>query len=70
MRNRFVDPKDENYVFLAKYHKRIPADGISQYMSSVWVSSTLLRLSFASSLDTDDTFRVILSSLIGISSNE
>ncbi|KAM0748378.1 root hair defective 3 GTP-binding protein [Meredithblackwellia eburnea MCA 4105] len=36
LRQRFVDSKDPNYVFQPKYHKRIPADGISQYMSTIW----------------------------------
>ncbi|KAI5475047.1 GTP-binding protein Sey1 [Pseudohyphozyma bogoriensis] len=36
LRKRFTDPKEEGYVFLPKYHKRIPADGISQYMSTIW----------------------------------
>lgn len=38
LRKRFVDAKDPDFVFLPKYHKRIPADGISQYMSTIWVS--------------------------------
>lgn len=53
MRKRFVDPKSEGYVFLSKYHKRIPADGISQYMCTIWVrlpfsssSSSVLALTF------------------------
>ncbi|KAK4697654.1 protein SEY1, partial [Phenoliferia sp. Uapishka_3] len=36
LRKRFTDEKDENFVFLSKYHKRIPADGISQYMGTIW----------------------------------
>lgn len=37
LRKRFVNSSDPNYVFLPKYHKRIPADGIAQYMSTIWV---------------------------------
>lgn len=36
LRSRFNDPDSSEYVFQPKYHKRIPADGIGQYMSSVW----------------------------------
>jgi hypothetical protein len=36
LRSRFNDPASAEYVFQPKYHKRIPADGIGQYMSSVW----------------------------------
>ena len=43
LRKRFVDSKDPNFVFLPKYHKRIPADGISQYMSTIWVRILLSR---------------------------
>lgn len=39
MRKIFTDPSSEGYVFQPKYHKRIPADGISQYMGTIWVSS-------------------------------
>jgi hypothetical protein len=38
LRKRFTVPEDPDYVFQPKYHKRIPADGISQYMSTIWVS--------------------------------
>jgi hypothetical protein len=36
LRERFVKGKP-GCVFREEYHKRIPADGISQYMSSIWV---------------------------------
>ncbi|SCZ98589.1 BZ3500_MvSof-1268-A1-R1_Chr3-1g05483 [Microbotryum saponariae] len=36
LRKRFVDPSHPDYVFHPKYHKRIPADGVSQYMSTIW----------------------------------
>lgn len=36
LRTRFTDPAGPEYVFQPKYHKRIPADGIGQYMGSVW----------------------------------
>ena len=36
LRNRFVDPKDANFVFRTEYHKRIPADGLPHYLSSIW----------------------------------
>ncbi|GAA5887046.1 hypothetical protein JCM3774_006356, partial [Rhodotorula dairenensis] len=43
LRKRFVKPaaaaeEDEanGYVFKSKYHKRIPADGISTYMHTIW----------------------------------
>ncbi|GAA6002408.1 hypothetical protein JCM10207_001105 [Rhodosporidiobolus poonsookiae] len=38
LRKRFKSQKEagEEFVFKSKYHKRIPADGISQYMSTIW----------------------------------
>ena len=36
LRNRFVDPKDPNFVFKTEYHKRIPADGLPHYLASIW----------------------------------
>ncbi|GAA5981785.1 hypothetical protein JCM10908_004608 [Rhodotorula pacifica] len=46
LRKRFVKPAaatgatggtgSEDYVFKSKYHKRIPADGISTYMRTIW----------------------------------
>ncbi|KAJ9477321.1 Protein SEY1 [Pseudozyma hubeiensis] len=36
LRNRFVDPKDPNFVFRTEYHKRIPADGLPHYLESIW----------------------------------
>lgn len=36
LRNRFVDPKDPNFVFKTEYHKRIPADGLPHYLESIW----------------------------------
>ncbi len=36
MRNRFVDPKDPQFVFKTEYHKRIPADGLPHYLGSIW----------------------------------
>ncbi|GAA5838782.1 hypothetical protein JCM5353_000189 [Sporobolomyces roseus] len=35
LRDKFVKGREGN-VFRDEYHKRIPADGISQYMSSIW----------------------------------
>ncbi|POW08582.1 hypothetical protein PSHT_09496 [Puccinia striiformis] len=35
-RQRFVDKTHPNYVFKPIYHKRIPADGLAQYMSGIW----------------------------------
>ncbi|KNZ61198.1 uncharacterized protein VP01_1437g2 [Puccinia sorghi] len=37
-RKRFVDKTHPDYVFKPIYHKRIPADGLAQYMSGIWVS--------------------------------
>lgn len=42
MRKRFTQKdlsggEKGGYVFEEKYHKRIPADGISQYMGTIWV---------------------------------
>ena len=45
MRKIFTDPSSEGYVFQPKYHKRIPADGISQYMGTIWVRFPGLRTS-------------------------
>lgn len=39
LRQLFIDPTRPDYVFQDKYHKRIPADGISQYMETIWVRS-------------------------------
>lgn len=36
LRTRFTDASAEGYVFQPKYHKRIPADGVSQYMKTIW----------------------------------
>ncbi|GAA6042278.1 hypothetical protein JCM8097_000611 [Rhodosporidiobolus ruineniae] len=38
LRGRFKSQEEagEEYVFKSKYHKRIPADGISTYMSTIW----------------------------------
>jgi hypothetical protein len=36
LRQRFADPSASNYVFKPLYHKRIPADGVSAYMSNIW----------------------------------
>lgn len=36
LRNRFVNPKDPNFVFKTEYHKRIPADGLAHYLESIW----------------------------------
>ncbi|GAA5838933.1 hypothetical protein JCM11251_003740 [Rhodosporidiobolus azoricus] len=38
LRKRFQsrDEAGEGYVFKSKYHKRIPADGISAYMGTIW----------------------------------
>ncbi|OAV91610.1 hypothetical protein PTTG_09397 [Puccinia triticina 1-1 BBBD Race 1] len=35
-RKRFVDKTHPDYVFKPIYHKRIPADGLAQYMSGIW----------------------------------
>lgn len=35
-RRRFVDKTHPDYVFKPIYHKRIPADGLAQYMSGIW----------------------------------
>lgn len=40
LRKRFVDPSRPDYVFQSVYHKRIPADGVSHYMETIWVSNT------------------------------
>lgn len=36
LRERFMDKSNEGYVFLEKYHKKIPADGVPHYMESIW----------------------------------
>ncbi|KAI0036903.1 protein SEY1 [Vararia minispora EC-137] len=36
LRKRFSDKTKENYIFKPAYHKRIPADGVSHYMESIW----------------------------------
>ncbi|CAO3619056.1 unnamed protein product [Mucor hiemalis] len=36
LRSRFNDPNNPDYVFRPEYHKRIPADGIDMYASSIW----------------------------------
>lgn len=36
LRKRFTDRQREDYVFKPGYHKRIPADGVSHYMESIW----------------------------------
>ncbi|GAA6002242.1 dynamin-like GTPase SEY1 [Rhodotorula paludigena] len=36
LRKRFQSQQEEGYVFKSKYHKRIPADGISTYMGTIW----------------------------------
>lgn len=43
LRKRFNDKSRDDYVFRTEYHKRIPADGVSIYMESIWVSRFLLR---------------------------
>lgn len=37
LRKRFTLKDSAEYVFQEQYHKRIPADGISQYMETIWV---------------------------------
>ena len=37
LRKRFVDSARPDYVFQPVYHKRIPADGVSHYMETIWV---------------------------------
>jgi hypothetical protein len=44
LRGRFVDPKNEGYVFKPVYHKRIPADGVAFYMEGIWVSLPVFLL--------------------------
>ncbi|BGP31924.1 Dynamin-like GTPase that mediates homotypic ER fusion [Rhodotorula toruloides] len=38
LRKRFKSPQEggDGYVFKSKYHRRIPADGISTYMGTIW----------------------------------
>ncbi|TFK70615.1 root hair defective 3 GTP-binding protein [Pluteus cervinus] len=36
LRSRFVDRSREDFLFKPLYHKRIPADGVSFYMSNIW----------------------------------
>lgn len=36
LRQRFINPKDPNFVFKTEYHKRIPADGLPHYLESIW----------------------------------
>lgn len=36
LRKRFIDKTDPDYVFKPIYHKRIPADGLAQYMGGIW----------------------------------
>lgn len=36
LRKRFSDPSASNYVFKAKYARRIPADGLSMYTGGIW----------------------------------
>ena len=38
-RNSDDNDSSNDYVFKSKYHKRIPADGISTYMRTIWVGS-------------------------------
>ncbi|CAH7668864.1 RHD3/Sey1 [Phakopsora pachyrhizi] len=35
-RRRFIEKDHPDYVFKPIYHKRIPADGIAQYLSGIW----------------------------------
>ena len=39
LRKRFVDRERDDFVFKPAYHKRIPADGVSHYMETIWVCS-------------------------------
>ncbi|ODQ50180.1 root hair defective 3 GTP-binding protein [Saitoella complicata NRRL Y-17804] len=36
LRERFVTPTNSGFVFRKEYHKRIPADGLTHYTSSIW----------------------------------
>ncbi|KAH9824355.1 RHD3/Sey1 [Melampsora americana] len=36
LRRRFIDKSHPDYIFKPIYHKRIPADGLAQYMSGIW----------------------------------
>ncbi|KAF8893469.1 root hair defective 3 GTP-binding protein-domain-containing protein [Infundibulicybe gibba] len=36
LRKRFVNKERDGYLFKPAYHKRIPADGVSFYMESIW----------------------------------
>jgi hypothetical protein len=34
--DRFLDSKNDDYIFSSNYHKNIPADGFSAFASSIW----------------------------------
>ncbi|OZJ03252.1 hypothetical protein BZG36_03508 [Bifiguratus adelaidae] len=36
LRTRFTEPKDPNFVFQPNYSRRVPADGLHVYCSSIW----------------------------------
>lgn len=36
LRKRFVDKQRPDFMFKPEYHKRIPADGLPHYLSSIW----------------------------------
>jgi protein SEY1 len=44
LRKRFVDKSRDDFVFRTEYHKRIPADGVSHYMETIWVNTSTLLL--------------------------
>lgn len=46
LRERFMDPKNPEYVFRPAYHKRIPADGVAPYLGSIWVSKRSCMISY------------------------
>jgi protein SEY1 len=41
LRQRFVDPKDPNYLFHPTHPKKIPAKQIAFHMGYIWVSTSL-----------------------------
>jgi hypothetical protein len=51
LRQRFVDPKNSNFVFKPVYHKRIPADGFAPYLAGIWVNCKLAQPAKAKQAD-------------------
>ena len=52
LRAWFTDPNDPNFLFQPRYHKQIPADGFSMFVSDIWVRHHL----FLSPLPLELTF--------------